>query len=130
MAVDHLKYTHIWTCDQKCWTYCWHFVDLVNLCIWFLKDCSKLLPIWSNLRKKIKTKNLWRNCVLKAIKNRKWIFQHTQKLRCKCNSISNVLKYLFCYNSFSLDFQLMKVTEYLYSLIQQTYWSNFYLKKS
>ena len=48
------------------------------------------------------------------------------KLRCKHNSISNFLKDVFCYNSFSLDFRLQST----YLLIQQTYWTNFYLKKS
>ena len=73
------------------------------------------------------TKNLWWNRSPRAIKNR-YESLNTETLRCKRNNISNVLKDVFYYNSFLLDFQLMKVTEYL--LMQQTYWSNFYLKKS
>ena len=40
------------------------------------------------------------------------IFEHKQILRSKRNSICNILKDVFCYDSFGLDFQLMEVTEY------------------
>ena len=71
---------------------------------------------------------MWCNHVLRAIKNRHESLNTKEILQCKRNIISNVLKNVFCYNSFSLDFQLMKITEYL--LIQKTYWLNFHLKKS
>ena len=80
-------------------------------------NCN-LLPFWSNLRFEGNTKNLWWSCVLRPVKNRYWIFEHKEILRCKRNSISNVSKDVFSYNFFSLDFQLMKVTEYL--LIDRT----------
>ena len=54
------------------------------------------------------TKNLWWNRFPKAIKNR-YESLNTETLRCKRNNISNVLKDVFCYNSFLLNIQLMKV---------------------
>ena len=56
---------------------------------------------------------LTRLIVSEQLKTELWIFEHKEILRCKRNSISKVLKDVFCYYSFSLGFQLMKVTEYL-----------------
>ena len=80
-------------------------------------------PSDQTLDRKVILNMLW-NHILRAIKNRHESLNMKEILRWK----RNILKDVFCYNSFSLDFQLMNVTEYL--LIQETYWSNFHLKKS
>ena len=56
---------------------------------------------------------LTRLIISDQLKTELWIFEHKKILRCKRNSISKVLKNVFCYYSFSLGFQLMEVTEYL-----------------